>query len=279
MDVSTITAAQLVERFEVLLLDAYGVLIHHEGALPHAGAFVEHLNGVGKPYYIVTNDAARLPETTSRRLGEMGLEVPGERIISSGTLLKRYFAENDLAGLDCAVLGTDDSCRLVERAGGRIVPPGEDAPVLVLCDELGYDFVDGMDRCLSRLLYRLDRKEPVHMVAPNPDIIYPKSDWEVGFTAGGMTLMMEAALRLRYPGRDDLRFRRLGKPNAPIYQEALRQAGTEDVVMVGDQLGTDIEGANRLGIPSALVTSGLSSLDDCEVRQIWPTYVVQSLQL
>ena len=81
------------------------------------------------------------------------------------------------------------------------------------------------------------------------------------------------------PGRDDLRFTRLGKPNAPIFQEALRQAGTTDVVMVGDQLGTDILGANRLGIPSALVTTGLSSLDDCETQQIWPTLVVQSLEL
>ena len=279
MDCQTITAAELVQRFEVLLLDAYGVLIHHEGPLPHAAQFVDHLNREEVPYYIVTNDAARLPETSSRRLAEMGLEVPGSRIISSGTLLARHFAENDLQGLDCAVLGPDDSFRLVERAGGRLVSPGEDAPVLVLSDELGFDFVESMDRCLSRLLYRLDRGQPVHMVAPNPDIIYPKSDWEFGFTAGSMALMMEAALKLRYPGRDDLRFTRLGKPNAPIFQEALRQAGTTDVVMVGDQLGTDILGANRLGIPSALVTTGLSSLDDCETQQIWPTLVVQSLEL
>ena len=48
------------------------------------------------------------------------------------------------------------------------------------------------------------------MVVPNPDIISPKSEWEFGFTAGSMALIMEAALRLRYPGRDDLRFTHLG---------------------------------------------------------------------
>lgn len=279
MDCETITAAELVRRFEVLLLDAYGVLNHHLGALPHAPAFVEHLNRAGAEYYIVTNDAARLPETTARRMAEMGLEVPASRIISSGTLLVQHFAHSGLVGQDCVVLGTDDSCRLVERAGACLKAPGEDAPVLVLCDELGFDFVDGMDRCLSRLLFRLDRGLPVHMVAPNPDIIYPKSGWEFGFTAGGMALMMEAALKLRYPGRDDLRFIRLGKPNAPIFIEALARAGTSDVVMVGDQLGTDILGANRQGIPSALVTTGLSSLQDCEAQQIWPTLVVPSLEL
>ena len=274
-----ISAAELVQRFEVLLLDAYGVLIHHEGALPHAAAFVDHLNRAEKPYYIVTNDAARLPETTCRRLAEMGLEVPGDRIISSGLLLGRHFAEHDLVGVDCAVLGPEDSCRLVELAGGRLVEPGEDAPVLVLCDELGFDFVEMMDRALSRLLWRLDRGLPVHMVAPNPDIIYPKSDWEFGFTAGGMALMMEAAMRVRFPAQRDLRFIRLGKPNAVIFQEALRRAGTKNVVMVGDQLGTDVLGANRMDLPSALVTTGLSSLEDCEAQQIWPRFVVESLEL
>lgn len=279
MDCETITAAELARRFEVLLLDAYGVLNHHEGALPHAAAFLQHLNSAGVRYYIVTNDAARLPETTSLRLAEMGLQVPSERIISSGTLLSQHFAQCGLVGQDCVVLGTDDSCRLVERAGGRLKAPGADAPVLVLCDELGFDFVEAMDSCLSRLLHRLDRGLPVHMVAPNPDIIYPKSGWEFGFTAGAMALIMEAALRLRYPGRDDLRFIRLGKPNAPIFLEALTRAGTADVVMVGDQLGTDILGANRQGIPSALLTTGLSSLEDCEAQQIWPTFVVPSLEL
>ena len=278
MDCQTITAAELVERFEVLLLDAYGVLVHHQGALPGAVAFVEQLNRTNKPYFIVTNDAARLPETTSRRLAEMGLEVSGERVISSGTLLARHFAENDLQGLDCAVLGTEDSCRLVERAGGHLVEPGEDAPVLVLSDELGFDFVEAMDCCLSRLLYRLDRGEPVHMVLPNPDLIYPKSDWQVGFTAGSMALIMEAAMKQRYPGRD-LRFCRLGKPNTPIFEEALRRAGTGDVVMVGDQLGTDVQGANDMGIPSVLATTGLCSRADCQAQQIWPTFVLESLEL
>ncbi len=275
----TISARELARRFEVLLLDAYGVLIHHEGALPHAAAFVDHLNRAGARYFIVTNDAARLPETTGLRLAEMGLEVPGDQIISSGSLLTRHFAEHDLVGADCAVLGPEDSCQLVQLAGGRLVAPGDDAPVLVLCDELGFDFVEGMDRCLSRLLWRLDRGLPVHLLAPNPDVIYPKSGWEFGFTAGGMALMMEAAMKVRFPARDDLRFTHLGKPNAPIFEEALRRAGTRDVIMVGDQLGTDVLGANRMDLPSALVTTGLSSLADCEAQQIWPRYVVQSLAL
>lgn len=279
MKPTPITARQLIQQYEMLLLDAYGVLMHHTAPLAGAARFVEHLNRQQVPYQIVTNDAARLPATTAARLQELGLAVPAARVISSGSLLPRYFAEHDLAGQRCVVLGTEDSCSLVRQAGGQLVPAGEEAPVLVLCDELGYDFVEGMDRCISGLVARLDRGLPVVLLAPNPDIIYPKGEHQLGFTAGAMALMVEAALQVRYPGARGLNFIRLGKPNAPIFEEARRRARGRRAVMLGDQLGTDIEGANRFGLPSVLVTSGLSSLEDCAARQIWPTHVMESLKL
>ncbi|MDP6666507.1 MAG: HAD-IA family hydrolase, partial [Dehalococcoidia bacterium] len=51
---------------------------------------------------------------------------------------------------------------------------------------------------------------------------------------------------------------KLGKPYLPIFQEAARRAGSDHVVMIGDQLETDILGANRAGIASAVVTTGIN---------------------
>jgi hypothetical protein len=45
-----ITIAELIDRYAVLLLDAYGVLVHGGGALPGAVEFIERLNRSGKPY-------------------------------------------------------------------------------------------------------------------------------------------------------------------------------------------------------------------------------------
>ena len=49
--------------------------------------------------------------------------------------------------------------------------------------------------------------------------------------------------------------RHAGKPGVKGYQEALRQTGIppEEAVMVGDQIFTDIWGANRAGLRSLLV--------------------------
>ena len=62
-----VTVGELLEQYETLLLDAYGVLVTHDAPLPGAAALVDHLNATGKPYFILTNDASRSPERSSAR--------------------------------------------------------------------------------------------------------------------------------------------------------------------------------------------------------------------
>jgi HAD superfamily hydrolase (TIGR01450 family) len=275
------TVGQLVERFAVLLLDAYGVLVHHEGALPGAAELVTWLNSARKPYYIVTNDASRLPGTTAARFRRMGLAIPEERIITSGSLLAPYFARQGLEGARCLVLGPEDSARYVSEAGGVVVTPKRtvlDADVLVVCDEVGYRFVETVDRVLSALFRRFDAGRPMRLLLPNPDLVYPKGGLaSYGITAGSIAHLLEGALRQRYPGCDEVSFVRLGKPAAPIFDETVRRARVEpsEMVMVGDQLDVDIKGANDFGIPSALVSTGLTRPDQLAAGGILPSYIVE----
>ena len=51
----------------VQLLDAYGELVRGGGALPGAVEFIEWLNRSGKPYFILTNNVAKLPATAAVR--------------------------------------------------------------------------------------------------------------------------------------------------------------------------------------------------------------------
>jgi glycerol-1-phosphatase len=277
--IPTLDAVELIERFEVLLLDAYGVLVHHGGALPGAPELIATLNAQGKRYFILTNDASRSNQTSAARFAEMGLAIEAEQIISSVGLLARHFARHDLGGRPCVVLGPEDSHQLVRAAGGELVSPGHDAEVLVVCGEVGYDFVETVDRVLSALFVRLDAGQALTLVLPNPDLVYPKGEGQsYGIAAGCIACFFEAALAQRYPDREGLRFTQLGKPNPPIFEEAARRAGTRDLVMVGDQLGTDIKGANDFGIPSALVRTGLTRAVDLErPGAVRPTYLVDLL--
>ena len=269
---------ELVARYEELLFDAYGVLVHSEGALPGAAELIEGLHASGKPYYLLTNDASKLPATSAARYGSFGVPIPAECIITSGSLLAGYFTRHQLVGARCAVLGTQDSARYVEEAGGRVVPAEGEFEVLVIADEAGYPFLDTADAALSSLYRMLDAERMAHLLAPNPDLIYPSSETGFGFGAGSIAGMFESALGARYPDRPKHRFTRLGKPHAGLFDEALRRSGTRDMVMVGDQLATDIRGARSFGLDAAWVCTGVTAeVLDTTPDQLRPTYRLQSL--
>ncbi len=259
----------------MLLLDAYGVLVSSSGALPGAADFIARLNREARRYFILTNDASKLPETAAVRYGRFGLELDPARIITSGSLLGRYFAEHRLAGAAVLVLGPADSVRYVELAGGRVVRADEPFDVLVIGDESGFPFLETVDIALTTLFRGLDAGHRVRLVLPNPDLVYPSGSGGFGFAAGSVAAMFEAALGARYPGRDDLRFARLGKPHRAIFDEALARAGTRRMVMVGDQLETDIRGARDFGLDSVLVAGGVSALS--AVDGLTPTWWLASL--
>ena len=273
-----ISIESLINRYEVLLLDAYGVLVHSAGTLAGAVELITKLNQDTKPYYILTNDASRLPTTTAVKFQAMGLEIEADRIITSGTLLTDYFAKNQLADSRCAVLGPEDSVRYVKLAGGEVVPPKESFEVLVIGDESGFPFVETVDIVLTGLINKLDKGENVHLVLPNPDLVYPKSDHGFGITGGSIALILEAVLHQRYPARNNLQFDRLGKPHAAIFEEALRRSGTRDMVMIGDQIATDIQGAHAFGIDSVLVGSGITNRNTITTDEhLLPTYAIPSI--
>ena len=269
----------LIERYEVLLIDAYGVLVTHSSPLPGAKALLDHLRRIEKSYFILSNDASRLPETTAIDYAKHGLRIDASLIINSGTLLAPFFAQENLQGSRCFVLGPEDSKTIVEQAGGEVVREDGDFDVLVIGDEEGFPFVETVDHVLTVLLQGADSGRTFHLICPNPDLIYPAGGG-FGITAGSVAVMLEAILSQRYPERPDLRFTYLGKPHPAIYEQARRQAGTSSLVMIGDQLATDILGANRCGIDSALVRSGLAGcMAHLPEDESQPTYVLEDLCL
>ena len=259
MSTPAISIDALLARYDAILFDAYGVLVHAGGPLPGAAELLGRLNDERRTYFVVTNDASKLPTTAATRFQRFGLPIDAARILTSGMLLAGHFAAAGLRGRRCAVLGPADSACYVEDAGGVVVPPDEAFEVLVIGDESGPPFIEWVDAALSSLLASIDAGRHVHLVVPNPDLIYPGADGGFGFAAGTVANMFEGALALRYPGRPDLRFVRLGKPNSPIFEDAMRRAGTSNVVMIGDQLETDIKGARAAGLDAVWIETGVTA--------------------
>jgi HAD superfamily hydrolase (TIGR01450 family) len=267
----------IIEAYDGLLVDAYGVLLDKTGPLPGSVAFVERLEEQHKPYLVLTNSASRLPETFAEEMAEMGFPTAPERILTSGMLLGPYFRDQGLRGKACLVLGPPESAEYVGRAGGRPVPPlgDQDADVVVVADQRGVT-LDVLDRAVSLLVRRLDAGQPLAIVLCNPDLIYPAAPGRYGVTAGGLAALLEAVIRERYPDLCELVVR-LGKPHRPIFEEARRRLPAGRLVMIGDQLATDVLGANRFGIDSVLVETGLAGNAGQSSAVPRPTWHLRSL--
>jgi len=221
------------------------------------------------------------------RFRRFGLAVAEDRILSSGGLIAPHFAAHGLAGARCLVLGTDDSRELVAEAGGQVcaIDPAGDYDAVVVCDDGGFPFLDGINAALSALFRGLDAGRDVRMILPNPDLVFPAGSGTYGFTSGSIALLLEAALARRYPERPP-RFERLGKPHRPLFDEAVRRmSGAGELVMIGDSLETDIAGALACGIDAALLVTGVTRWRGGEERggearggeRVIPTYILESL--
>ena len=268
----------LITRYDAFLFDAYGVLVHRDGPLPGAVELLKTLTALGKPYLVVSNSAARLPDEAARRYQAFGFPLGPEQIVTAGELIRDALLRHALEGKPIAVLGPWGTHRFVEEAGARPVPPTQDFEGLVIGDQVGFPFLEFMDATLSRLIQRLDQGLRTPLILPNPDLIYPKPEG-FGMTCGSLALVIEAVLRQRYPGRSDLGFEVLGKPQPALFEEARRRAGTDRLLMIGDQVETDILGASRLGIDSALVQSGVTRAETQDWTQgIRPTFLLRSLR-
>ena len=273
----TTTLDELIGKFEVLLFDSDGVLARWPGVIPEAPKAIDRLNSLNKPYFILTNDASALPETRATRYRELGLDIDADRIITAGSLLTAHFSEFGITDSRCVVLGTEDSADYVRAAGGEMVSFEDDFDVLVIGDQLGFPFLEATGAVLTNLFRKLDRGDMPHLVLPNPDVIYPEGAG-FGFASGAVALMFESAMSLRYPAWNDLVFTRLGKPHPAMFEEAFRRSGTRDAVMIGDTPGTDIRGANHVGIASALMGTGVAIADPSSLPETdRPKYLMASL--
>ena len=123
--------------------------------------------------------------------------------------------------------------------------------------------MDPREAALSAVVRAVEAGRRPALVLPNPDLVYPKGGGELGFTAGSMALLIETALARRFPALR-LRFAHLGKPEPHLFTAGAARLGIapQQLVMIGDQLETDIAGANAAGVPAALLAGSISRWTD-----------------
>lgn len=283
-DVPATTVDALLDRYDVFLLDAFGVLLSTDEALPGAVEFMTRLEDAGKDWLIVTNDASKSARSSAARYCEKGLDVAESEVLTSGSMVPWWFDVMDQASSSprCLVLGPEESRQMVVDGGGVLIDADEygTLDVLVVADDWGYPLLEGLDAAISMVFNTVEAGRRPHLVLPNPDLIYPKGEGRFGITAGSVALVIDAAIQLRFPN-EKLEFVKLGKPHRPIFEMAWQRTGRPDrtrMVMLGDQLWTDVRGARSADIDAVILGTGVTSLrDDLALEGDVPNWKLASL--
>ncbi len=251
-----------LKNYEAIFVDMDGVIVMSNRLIPGAA---EGLRGLGEfgELYILSNNSTKSREKFAERLADLGLEFEAGGIINSAYVLARYVME--LRGITKAfVVGEEGLDRELEEVGHRIVEPKESEIIAVGMDR-GITY-DKLDRALTGLLYG------ARLYATNSDKTFPTQDGEApgaGASVGAMRGMGFEPEKI------------VGKPSKVAAEVAMEVAGVDEpdkCLVVGDRLETDILMANREGMDSALVLTGVETRESAENSDIKPTYVFEDLR-
>ena len=281
---SYIDIEAIFDHYDAVFFDAYGVLVDGIDALPNAEQLVNIMNASAMNYFIVTNDASKSIESLSNKFQSQGMRIPVERIVNSGSLISGYYRDEDLVGRPTLVLGTKDSRTYVSGSCAKILSldSNSEPDVILFTHSSPYDWESTLKHLLNLVSKRFKQKKPVRMVLPNTDFIYQDGKADFGMGAAAFVETLEEALMRLHGKHEILRAAKLGKPHPPIFTEAILRAGSNNAIMIGDQLETDILGANNVGLDSAVVTTGINKRSNPKEFKdmpddLTPRYILTSL--
>ncbi|ROQ40645.1 HAD superfamily hydrolase (TIGR01459 family) [Frondihabitans sp. PhB188] len=226
---------------DVVLADLDGVVYTGRNAIPHA---VESLNRAAADARVayITNNASRTADAVAAQLSGFGLDVSGDDVVTSPQAAIRLLVDAVEPGSTILVVGGEGLTTVVQAAGFTVTRSADDSPAAVIqgfAPEVGW-------KDLAEASFALAADIP--WIATNQDWTIPQ---ERGIAPGNGTLVSAVHTAV---GRLPLV---AGKPERAIFDAALERYAAEAPLFIGDRLDTDIIGANKAGIPSVLVLTGI----------------------
>lgn len=265
----------LLENYDAFIIDLWGVM--HDGITLYQGApeVIERMAAAGKEIIFLSN-APRRAQKAIDKLTDFGVPPSMYKmLLTSGEEGAALLKDAKIPGVTSGeyyYLGPSKDEDILNAFPAFESVSAEEAH-FILCTGFEYDFqpVEEIQPTLERLLAL-----ELPMVCVNPDLEVVKQDGTQQLCAGYVAREYEAMGGLVH---------HVGKPHPAVYDRCFQALDSRNVLAIGDNLLTDILGANSAGVDSLLVTGGVlkdalqeQSLHElCEAAGAEPTHVAGSL--
>ncbi|HEY7511463.1 MAG TPA: HAD-IIA family hydrolase [Vicinamibacteria bacterium] len=244
---------------KALIVDIDGVVLQDEAALPGADELVARLVASADrlPFLFLTNYPSQTPADLALRFRAAGIEtdVPVKHFYTSAIATAEFLHDQAGDRRRAFVIGEGALVHALYQAGFTLTETDADFVVLGETRSYGFDMIKNAVTLIRR---------GARFVATNPDVAGPKGRPSCGALAAPIE---------KITGQKPFY---VGKPNAFMMRAALRymQAHSEQTLIIGDNMDTDIIAGIQSGLETVLVLSGVSREEDLPSYPYRPHHVV-----
>jgi NagD protein len=249
-----------MEATKNYITDMDGVLVSGQTIIPGADQFLQRLKARGAEYLVLTNNPMYTPLDLAHRLRTIGLDIPPERIFTSAMATARFLSAQRPKGT-AVVIGESGLTEAIHSAGYVITDHNPDYVVLGETASYNLPLITKAIRLIAR---------GARFIATNPDPSGP-SEGGVVPACGALAALIEKA-----SGVSPFF---VGKPNPLMMRTALNylDVHSENTVMIGDRMDTDIIAGVESGMETILVLTGVTRREDVARYPYQPTHIVESV--
>ncbi|MFL6143149.1 MAG: HAD-IIA family hydrolase [Labedaea sp.] len=242
------------------LMDMDGVLVHEEHLIPGADKLMAELTAAGTPFLVLTNNSIYTPRDLRARLHRTGLDVPEQSIWTSALATARFLESQRPKG-SAFVIGEAGLTTALHEIG--YVLTDRDPDYVVLGETRTYSFT--AITAAIRLI-----EQGARFIATNPDATGPSLQGPLPATGSVAALIERATGHAPYF---------VGKPNPLMMRSALNALGahSEETLMIGDRMDTDVRSGLEAGLRTILVLTGISSRETAERFPYRPSRIIESV--
>lgn len=242
------------------ICDMDGVIYHGNNVLPGVAEFIRWLQEENKDYLFLTNNSGYTPKELCQKLARMGLEVPEEHFYTSA-LATAAFLKEQAPGCSVFAIGEAGLLNALYDAG---ITMNEVNPDYVVVGEGRAYSLDTLTKATNLVL------GGAKLIGANSDVSAPI---ENGIAPACRALIapieMAAGTQAYF----------CGKPNPLMMRTGLRllKCHSNEAVMVGDRMDTDVISGLESGMSTVLVLSGVSSRETLKSYAYQPTVVLNGV--
>ena len=246
----------IVNRYDLFFIDLWGVV--HNGIELYENSLdvLDKLTAANKNFVLLTN-APRPNVTVIKFLKKLGLKKYFENVYTSGEAAHKYLIK-ELGKKNFFHIGPPKDFDLFKNIEKNNVSEIEDADYF-LCTGLFEDQENDLNYYKNLLTSHISKK----MICTNPDLIVDRGE-KREYCAGSVAKSFEEI-------KGEVIY--FGKPHPPVYNLSTK-IKNKNVLCIGDNLNTDIKGANIQNFDSLLITNGIHRKEilDTDLKQVLKKY-------